>query len=268
MIAAVLKELHERTSSYSVAVNAAVAAELDEKHPSPLAGGALYRLSGDTLAFHRSVLAMCNKGWAGCSAPLLRTLLDLLVSTLIVVEQRDEAEIRGFRCTHFFLKVGLVGQSEDAEFREHCRRQVEKGIARLKGADQDQARDFIFKAKLSGYWYAPDYFHRPQDVADKLIPDLSEIYALLSSAAHGGFFGLGFFRDAPDLVHPNPRDDPRSEALAVCTSTRILLDQTRARERFELGDKSGGVYNDLRRRLSEAGPILTKGVGGMVQQLT
>jgi len=247
---ATLARLHSNASEYAVAVNAAVAVQLDGKHPFPLAGGALYRLGADTVAFHEAVLALCATGWVSCSAPLLRTLLDLLLSTAIIVERANEAEMRGFRCTHYCLKAML--SEGDGEAQQRHRRQIEAGIARLAGADQERARCFIFNDRLPAYWYAPDYYRRPQEAADTLLTaELSWYYTKLSSAAHGGFFGLSIFRDQPDTVHPNQRSDPRSQALALSTSIRIILEQTRARDQFELGGQLSSTYDHLIGRLLE-----------------
>ncbi len=194
-----LARLHGDASEFSVAVNAAVARHFDGIHPYPLAGGALHRLGADTVAFHEAVLALGATGWVACSAPLLRTLLDLLLSTAIITERADQAEMRGFRCTHYFLKAMLF--EGDAAAQRSNRKQIEAGIARLAGEDQERARRFIFKDRLPPYWYAPDYYHRPQEATDALlVPELASYYAKLSSAAHGGFFGLGLFRDQPDTI--------------------------------------------------------------------
>ena len=245
---ATLARLHCNASEYAVAVNTTIAGQLDGKHPFPLAGGALYRLGADTVAFHEAVLALCATGWVSCSAPLLRTLLDLLLSTAIIVERADEAEMRGFRCTHYCLKAML--SEGDGEAQKSNRRQIESGIALLAGTDQEQARRFIFNDRLPAYWYAPDYYRRPQEAADALLTaELSLYYSKLSSAAHGGFFGLSIFRDQPDTIHPNQRSDPRSQALALSTSIRIILEQTRARDQFELGGQLSNTYDHLIARL-------------------
>ncbi len=247
---AIFARLHGNASEFAVAVNSAVAAQLEGKHPFPLAGGALYRLGADTVAFHEAVLALCATGWVSCSAPLLRTLLDLLLSTAIIVERADEAEMRGFRCTYYCLKAML--SDGDGEEQQSNRRQIEAGIARLAGLDQGRARRFIFNDRLPAYWYAPDYYRRPQEAADALLtPEFSLYYAKLSSAAHGGFFGLSIFRDQPDTVHPNQRSDFRSQALALSTSIRIVLEQARARDQFELGGQLSNTYDHLIARLLE-----------------
>jgi hypothetical protein len=182
----------------------------------------------------------------------LRTQLDLLLSTAIVVNRREEAEIRGFRCTHYFLKATLVRNDTDPELKKHVRQQIETGISRLPATDQKKARHFVFREGLSAYWYAPDYYRRPQEAADKLLPkDVALYYSTLSSAAHGGFFGLGLFRDQPDAVHPNTRDDPRAQAFALCTSIRFVLDQAEARDRFELGGRFGHIYAALVEQVSK-----------------
>jgi hypothetical protein len=142
----------------------------------------------------------------------------------------------------------------DAEAQRTNRQQIEAGLARLTGEDQEQARRFIFNDRLPPYWYAPVYYHRPQEAADALlVPQLASYYAKLSSAAHGGFFGLGLFRDQPDTIHPNQRSDPWSQALALLTSSRIVLDQVRARDQFELGGRFHTTYEELIARLVDAG---------------
>lgn len=247
-----LLRLHDAASAYAVSVNTTVSEQFSDKHPYPLAGGALYRLEADTIAFHEAVLTLCFARRVSCSAPLLRTLLDLLLSTVIIIERDDEAEIRGFRCTHFFLKAALTRNDPDVRFREHCRQQIESGIARLPPEDQAKARRFVFNDRLPGYWYAPDYFRRPHEAAEKLFPkEMALSYATLSSAAHGGLFGLGVFRDQPDIVHPNVRDDPRAQTLALCTSIRIVLEQAHARDQFELGGQLSHIYGSLIKQLSK-----------------
>lgn len=247
-----LTRLHRDAIAFSVAVNEAIPRRFDGIHPHPMAGGALHRLGADTIAFHEAVLALCATGWVACCAPLLRSLLDLLLSTAIITERPEQAELRGFRCTHYFLKAMLA--EGDAEAQRINRQQIEAGLARLAGEDQEQARRFIFNDRLPPYWYAPVYYHRPQEAADALlVPQLASYYAKLSSAAHGGFFGLGLFRDQPDTIHPNQRSDPWSQALALLTSSRIVLDQARARDQFELAGRFHTTYEDLIARLVDAG---------------
>ena len=248
VIDAIFAPLHFHASQYAVAVDAAVSVQLNGKHPFPLAGGAIYRLGADTVAFHEAVLALCATGWVACSAPLLRTLLDLLLSTAIIVERTDESEMRGFRFTHYWLKAMLA--EGDDEAKQGRRRQIEAGIARIAELDQERARRFIFNDRLPAYWYAPDFYRRPQEAAKALLsPELSLTYGKVSSAAHGGFFGLSVFRDQPDIVHPNQRRDLRSQALALSMSIRIILEQTRLRDLFELGGQFSSTYDKLIVRL-------------------
>lgn len=249
-VSAALAELHHNASRYAVAVNAAIAEKLNGKHPFPLAGGALYRLGADTVAFHEAVLALCATGWVSCSAPLLRTLLDLLLSTAIIVKHADQAEMRGFRCAHYWRKAVL--SEGDSETQKKNRQQIYSGIALLAKAEQERARRFIFNDRLPAYWYAPDCYRRPQEAADALlISELAMCYSKLSSAAHGGFFGLSIFRDRPDTIHPNQRRDPRSQALALTMSIRIVLEQARARDQFVLDGKFSNTYSELIARLIE-----------------
>ena len=243
-------QLHGAATKYSVGVNATIAGQLKDRHPFPCAGGALYRLGADTVAFHQVVRVLCATGWASYSAPILRTMLDLALSTAIIIECPDEAEIRGFRYTGFFLKAMLLRDDGDERFRKHLRSQVETGITRLSGDDQVLARRFIFKDRLPAYWYAPDYYRRPTDAAAKLFnPEMAQSYTILSSAAHGGFLGLGLLRDQPDLIHPNRRDDPNGASLALRTSVRIVLEQARGRDQFELGGQLSRLYKKVLKQL-------------------
>lgn len=246
-----LLRLHDGASQYAVAVNAAVAEKFGGRHPFPLAGGALYRIGADAVAFHEAVLALCATGWVSCTAPLLRSLMDLLLSTSIIAEIPDEAELRGFRYSHFFLKSMLLQDDGDQRMHKYLRSQIEFGIKQLNRADQLRARRFIFNDRPPAYWYAPDYYGRPQEAADKLLnPEIARYYSTLSSAAHGGFFGLGLFRDQPDVINPNRRDDPRSNALALCISIRITIEHAYARDKFELGGQLSQIYRSLLEELS------------------
>src|SRR3954467_7232818 len=104
MLDSVLVGLHDAAAEYAVGVNQAISTQV-KNHLYPVAAGALYRIGADTVAFHMAVFTLCADGRVSCSAPLLRTLLDLLLSTAIIVERHDEADLRGFRYTHFFLKT-------------------------------------------------------------------------------------------------------------------------------------------------------------------
>lgn len=104
---AALVRLHRDATEFAVAVNATVAHQFNGRHPYPLAGGALHRLGADTVAFHEAVLALCATGWVACSAPLLRTLLDMLLSTAIITEGGSQAEMR-FPLHSLFPKGDVV----------------------------------------------------------------------------------------------------------------------------------------------------------------
>lgn len=149
-----LMQLHGAAIKYSIGVNATIAEQLKGRHPFPCAAGALYRLGAEMVAFHQVVRVLYATGWASYSAPILRTMLDLALSTAIIIECPDEAELRGFRYTGFFLKAMLLRDDSDESFRKHLRSQVETGIKRLSDGDQPRARRFIFKDRLPAYWYA------------------------------------------------------------------------------------------------------------------
>jgi hypothetical protein len=214
-------QVHEDTQEYASTVNAAIAQAHGGVSPYPLCGGALYALTADLLAMHRAVLSLCADGWAFTAVCLHRSMLDLLMSAAVMTEQEGEAEYRGFKYTHFFLKAGHGQTGLSSQDRADTRAQIEDGIRRLPAGQQQKARDFMFRERLWGYWYCPEY-KRPSDILDRLSsPEIRALYDTLSGGTHGSYLGLRIFKDDPDFVHPNPRADRRSQNMALGGSTRI-----------------------------------------------
>lgn len=84
----------------------------------------------------------------------------------------------------------------------------------------------------------------------KLMTRFLDLYRLLSSAAHVGFVGSRLFRDSPDVQNINPRCDSRATGFALISSSRILVEATRAREKFEGIDE--GRYETVMAMIGEA----------------
>jgi hypothetical protein len=177
-------------------------------------------------------------------------MLDLILSELVITETETEAEYRGFKYTHFFLKAQLNAPHLKGKLRKAVRAQIEEGIIRLPAAYQQRARDFMFRDRLRAYWYCPEY-QRPKDVLDRLVrSDINRIYDVYSGGSHGGFIGLRILKDEPDRVHPNPRPDPRSQNLALAASSRILLEAMNVRDSFENAGANRSTYDQLLDRLA------------------
>ena len=242
-------QLHADVQEYAVAVNASVAIVHEGVSPIPLSGAALFAITADLLAMHRAVLCLCHGGWAFTSVTVLRSMIDLFLSAFVIVEVPSEAEYRGFKYTHFFLKSQRSMPGATTETRRSVAPQLERAIACLPPHQQARARQFVFQAPLRPYWYSPEYA-RPADVLERIgRPDIGRAYSLLSGGAHGGFIGLRVLKDDPDRVDPNPRRDPRSQQFTLLASSRLLLETMNIRDAFENGAATGGFYRELLDRL-------------------
>jgi len=239
---------------YASSVNASIAAAHGGVSPHPLSGGALYALTADLFGIHRAILCLCENGWAFASVALLRSMIDILINAAVITERESEAEFRGFKYTHFFLKAQLHKGALSQEARTAVRTQINDGIRRLLPADRRRAEDFMFQERLRNHWYCPEFI-RPTDVLDRLAsPGIRFIYDTYSGGSHGGYMGLRLFKDDPDLVHPNPRADARSQYSAIAASTRIMLDTMNIRDHFENDGAHKAAYEVLLGRLVSLRP--------------
>lgn len=231
--------MQAEVQEYASSVNASIAAAHGGVSPLPLSGGALFALTADLFGIHRAILCLCENGWAFASVALLRSMIDILINTAVIVERKSEAEFRGFKYTHNFLKVQLHKGALSRETRTVVSAQINAGIRQLPLVDRKRAEHFMFRDRLRNYWYCPEFI-RPTDVLDKLAsPGIRFLYDTYSGGSHGGFMGLRLFKDDPDSVHPNPRADARSQCRAMVGSTRIMLDTMNMRDHFE----NDGAYH-------------------------
>src|SRR6266704_565603 len=135
-----LVRLHAAVVEYAVRVNATVAQAHEVSPGHPLSGGALFSIRADYLGLHRCVMTLCTDGWAFAAVPILRTMMELMISTAVIVADPAEAEYRGFKYTHAFLKANLNNEAFPPEQRARMRQQVEKGIESLPEAFRARAK--------------------------------------------------------------------------------------------------------------------------------
>jgi len=240
--------IHREMVVFATHIEKTIALAHENIPGNPLSGGALRSIRTDQLAFHRAVLTLCSGGWAFAAAPVLRTMLDLIISVAVITENREESEFRGFKYSHKFFQAYKGDKAFSEEQRLQMRRQVKEGIDLLPRKFQEKARDFIFKERTSPYWFYPEY-PRPTKVVDKFFPDdVAEHYKMFSGGTHGGFIGLRILKDNPDDIHPNPRADERSQRFALIGSTRFTFELFKQCDRFE----AAGVNEELSKSFFES----------------
>lgn len=98
---------------------------------------------------------------------------------------------------------------------------------------QSAAKD-VLKEKDAAYWFQPE-FSRPTEIVEKYGTNhFRWLYRIFSSAAHGGFFGLRYFRDKPFELSVNPRlPMGRAGAMLMLHSSSLLVDLIMIRDSYQ-----------------------------------
>jgi len=166
--------------------------------------------------------------------------LELLASTVVIykaeVDPDENADFMGFKYLLGWAKVRLKDPSLSEQERKDTRTEVDRALSELGEIDQklpEIGKDFIFQQKLGRFWWNPEFSGGPMDIFEGYWNKPDQFYGTLSSASHGGLTGLRLLKDDPEDVHPNPRQDPRSQNQALAFSCRLLLEMCGVRGDFE-----------------------------------
>ena len=216
-----VEDFHKEVLKFASFVTLEIGEEYRKSYGAPITNGALYSIATDSIALHKVVYSLCLNGWAFAAAVILRTMLDLYANILVIVNAKNnESEFMAFRYTHCFLKANL----NDPVLADEPKKQIMEGLKQLHDDIRSKAHDYIFKGKLLGYWYSPEYSNT-KNILDTFDTSLkSDFYNKLSSASHGGLLGLRLFKDSPDEKNPNPRADKKSQNLALSVSNHLILE--------------------------------------------
>lgn len=203
-----------------------------ESSSNDIVRDAHYLLLHDAVCVFRAIFELTRSGWSDSAAALTRTLLDLRISQLAIINS-DSPELAAFK----YLYSGLRDFSRNAEFdrtaRSSIRAQVRARIALLSPENQRLALAAI-KDRTRPYWFAPEWAS-PSEVLTKFEnSERSEDYRQYSSATHGGYFGLRTYREEPDKIDINPRASlGRRGCVIALMSSLILIDIIATRSNAE-----------------------------------
>ncbi len=249
-----VEDFYKEALKYASFVTIDVGEEYRKTQGSPITNGALYSIATESISLHKVVHSLCNSGWAFATALILRTILDLYANILVIVNaENNESEFMAFRYTHYFLKANL----NDSVLAGESRAQIKEGIKQLHEEIQSKAHEYMFKAKLIGYWYSPE-FSNAKDILDRFDPSLqSDFYNKLSSASHGGLLGLHLFKDSPDEKSPDPRADKKSQNLALIVSNHLIL-QIFRRYSYFMDASTDALYIKLIQKFQSLKSIVTE----------
>ena len=218
---------HEAALDFAIACNQLSKAKYD-KAPDDIVRAAIFVLHHDAVITHRAVRALVEAGWSSSGAALVRTLFDISISALAILNSSD-SNLAAFKYFYSNYRETARDQSYEPEFRREMRAVIRTRIQSLPTKDRAAALEFL-KLKDRPYWFA-DEWHSPSEVIVKFgLPGMDWMYKQFSAAAHGGFFGLRLFRDRGDDFDVNPRLPFGSHAeLVLAASTRLLFDLCRLR---------------------------------------
>jgi hypothetical protein len=189
-------------------------------------------LSHDAIAIHQAIGQLVFTGWSSPASALLRTLLDLTVSLLAILNSTSPP-LSAFK----YLYANFRRLNRDPQFpvanKQRMRKQVRDRIALLPPSQRPDAVR-AYGEKDRAYWFSPEW-SSPSVVIEKFgVPGMADFYRHCSAAAHGGVFGLRLFRDDPDKIDVNPRRPPGKHALSVAyISAKLLVEITRGRNEYE-----------------------------------
>lgn len=193
----------------------------------PITRSVIERLHESAITTHRSILCLAENGWAQNTAPLLRTIIELVVNCAVVIE--EDCEMRSFR----YLVSELLRLDSTPEERERSKKELKDQLFNyLDDRDREKAEKYLNQEKHDLYWYSGIY-KGPRDILKKKAPSLLDAYDLGGSASHGCQIGYKFFSEDPNLTNINPRKDPYSANLSVVFSIRFLLEFSLIRDSFE-----------------------------------
>lgn len=231
--------------------------EAFKNHPQDIVRGALFSIFHDAVILHRSVGELVFGGWSSSAAILVRTLIDLTVSMVAILNSQN-SPLAAFR--YFNSSYRQISRDEyfNSEFRRNVRGLIREQIEQLPKADRPAALQFL-KERDRAYWFWEEW-KSPSEVIKKFgSTKLQDAYRGFSAATHGGFFGLRVYRDRFDVADINPRFPIGKQAVLVsASSSRYLIELISLRSRHENLDGVESICVELREKM-ETIEILMKG---------
>lgn len=202
-------------------------------HPHPRAYRALNSIGIDALGLHRATRHLCEGGYAFACPPTVRTLMDLTVSTGILVSDDQPHDLMAFKYTYHFAKVRLGLPTTPEPEKAQLDTEVRKAITESPESYRELVQSYIFNSRTRAYWWSPEY-GRPSELVEKFIgPAFPDLYNLLSGGSHGSLLGMRFLRDNPTEQSPEPAAHPKGQNLALLTSSWLMLHIFGYRAQFE-----------------------------------
>lgn len=226
------KQIHNAALDYAIRVQRAIDQQPDVTNSTRVAGAALMTLAHEMLCLHRATSSVCIKGWAFAAPLMLRAMLEAMCSTLVIVNNQWP-DVAAFKYFYSYTKEDLSDPSVDPQLvAAETRANIDIHMTQMTAEDRESARSYLRAPRVGHFWYGGEFAGPTAILRRYAVGEVLDLYRLLSIAAHAGFLGMRMFRDNPDLLDVNPREDLRATGFALVGSSRLLSEGTRERVAF------------------------------------
>lgn len=231
--------IHEAALDCAIRVQQAAARQGDQRSTNLVSGAALSVLAHETICLHRATRAVCIAGWAFAAPIMLRAMLEATCSTLVIVNS-SRPDVAAFKYFYAHTRNDLSDPSVDPQrIADEARANISIHMVQMMPKDQQLAHDYLQAPRAGHFWYSDEFAGPTVIIRRYAISEVLDLYRLLSIATHAGFLGMRIFRDDPDLLDVNPRQDARAMGFALISSSRVLTEGTRARAVFDTVQDGG-----------------------------
>lgn len=198
----------------------------------PIVNYAIFNIFHDAMIVHQSIRGLVYNGWSSSGAILVRTMIDLTISLIAIVKSANST-LAAFKYFNHNHKQVLRDNNFSLEERRNIRKLIKNQTNQLSTTDKEEADKFL-KEKNRPYWFCGEW-SKPTDVLEQFASShIIEEYQRLSSAAHGGFYGLKYFRDRFDEYEITARLPIGRQAILVSvSSSRKLIGLVSIRNQYE-----------------------------------
>lgn len=202
-----------------------------------LSRGCLYKLGERAVILHRSVLSLCEDGWASVAPVILRTLMECVMHSILIVKK--DSEYMAFRyAANEYLNDLIATSTADDSLKKHCREEIRKMLGWLNPEDRRRAEEYIeqFEKRTEPkiYWYRPEYRSTNEILQLCSKPSQQQdLFRIFSMSTHSTIVGANIFKDQPDKIDINPRADRRGTIMALMGTSTLLLEVSDIRNQFE-----------------------------------
>lgn len=199
---------------------------------SDVDSAALTAITHDAVIAHQGAGLLVFNGWSSAAAPVVRSMVDLTVSALAIVNSASP-QLAAFKYLHAGYRTFERDIGYSREGRAGARQLLRSRVERLRPEDRPTAVAYL-RGRNRPYWFA-DEWRTPSEVLDAFgSEDMKWRYGQLSSAAHGGFLGVRTWRDRPFEMNINARlPIGRSAAVLALQSSRMLIELVCLRAEYD-----------------------------------